>query len=311
MSINKAKLVLSTLLVLLLIGISFSAFPDNNTLVIYFCDVGQGDATYIRFPDGQDMLIDGGPGYKILDCLGKAMPFYDRHINVVVLTHPQQDHMFGLIPVIERYSVDYLVSSPAGNTSQTYQKFKDLVDAKNITVKNLYAGSSIQFDKVSFTIFWPDRRWAYSHLSCDGALCSDLAMETNVLGVESTSSDLNDYSVMGLLYYKTFEAVFTGDGDSRIQDDIERIGLIDLPLEDVEVLKVPHHGSKTAMTDWFFNTFKGKLAVIMVGKDNRYGHPNQEVVNKFKDAGSEVMQTDIEGIIKVETDGNTWYAKPL
>lgn len=311
MTAVKAKLVLSTLLIILLITISFLSFPDNKRLTMFFCDVGQGDSIYIRFPNGQDMLIDGGPGYKVLECLGHAMPFYDRHINVIVLTHPQQDHLFGLIPVVERYSIDYLVSSPAGNTSQTYMRFKDLVVSKQIEVKNLYTNSSIQFDEASFDIIWPEREWVYNRLKCSDSACNKLALSNNVLGVSSTSSDLNNYSIVGIIKYKTFEAVLTGDGDIKIQDDIERLGFEKAKYSDIEILKVPHHGSKTAMTDWFLTTFKPELAIITAGKDNRYGHPDKSIVDKLSGIGAQVMQTDIEGTIKVETDGEIWDAVSL
>lgn len=307
---NKAKLVLSSLLLLLLITILFSLIPDNNKLVMYFCDVGQGDSTYIRFPNGDDMLVDGGPGNKVLDCLGKAMPFYDRHINVVILTHPQKDHLGGLIPVIERYSVDYYVSSPVGNTSDSYMELKKLIEDKGITVKNLYAGSQIQFEEVVFKLFWPEKNWAITHLSCeDRGDCSYLASNTNVLGVSTTSGDLNDFSVMGILEYGSFQAVLTGDGDSRIQDNILNMHLIQDDINDIEVLKVPHHGSKTGMTKEFLNRIKPIMAVIMVGK-NSYGHPNQKTLDRLMEVGAELRRTDIDGTIKVESDGNNWKVRP-
>ncbi|MBI2029584.1 hypothetical protein HYT02_04165 [Candidatus Gottesmanbacteria bacterium] len=286
---NKGKLVLGSLFILLLVSVIFWFNPNDQKLVMYFCDVGQGDSIYIRFPNGDDMLVDGGPGNKVLDCLAESMPFYDRHINVVVLTHPQKDHLGGLVPVIQRYSLDYYVSTPVGNNTDSYKQLKKLIEDKGITVKNLYAGSQIQFDTVLFKLFWPEKNW----------------MATNVLGASTTTSDLNDFSVMGILEYGNFQAVLTGDGDIRIQDNILNNHLIDNDIQDIEVLKVPHHGSKTAMTDQFLNKIKPKLAVIMVGK-NSYGHPSPEIIERLVKIGTQVKRTDIEGTIKIQSDGVNW-----
>src|SRR3989344_8210677 len=101
---------------------SFLGSLPDGTLHIVFCDVGQGDAAYIRFPDGRDMVVDGGPNDRVIACLGRHMPFWDRHIDMVAMTHPQKDHMQGLIAVFERFDVDYFLRSDIGNTTEGYQR---------------------------------------------------------------------------------------------------------------------------------------------------------------------------------------------
>lgn len=305
---SKTKYFLSTLVLLLLVSLLFlNKQPDEN-LHIYFCDVGQGDAIYIRFPDSTDMLIDGGPGNKVLDCLSKNMPFYDREINVVMLTHPEADHLNGLIPVLERYRVLYFVSSPVGNSTIGYQKLQDIISKKKIEVKNLYTDQSIDFGKVKFTSLWPEKNWLVSRINCtNNSSCSTLASKnSSVLGIATDISNLNDFSEMGILSYGTFDVVFTGDGDQRIQDDILKIYNNQI---DIEIMKVPHHGSKTAITSEFLNKFIPKLAIVSAGENNPYNHPNNELLEKFNKLNIPVKRTDTEGTIEVISDGLSWSSK--
>src|SRR3989338_1488116 len=133
-------------------------FPDGK-LHIYYCDVGQGDGIYIRLPNQADVLIDGGPDGKILACLGKYMPFYDRTIDLVLLTHPQKDHLQGLIDVLKRYTVLHFSSSPIGNATESYHELTRVIRAQKIPVSYLKAGDVINFDKVSFAVLWPELHW--------------------------------------------------------------------------------------------------------------------------------------------------------
>lgn len=306
---KKFKIIFSTSILVLLVGFLFTLQTEDKRLHIYFCDVGQGDAIYIRFPNGQDMLIDGGPNNKILDCLSRHMPFYDRQINVVLLSHPQADHLSGLIPVIERYSVQYFVSSPAGNSSEGYQKLRAILQKKQVAVKNVFSGQKINFNEVSFKSIWPEREWVITHLNCGQSnSCQTIAAGSgSILGVQSTDPDLNDFSEMGILSYGSFDLLLAGDGDSRIQDEVlksgEKVG--DGVLE---VMKVPHHGSKTALNSKFLEIFKPKLAVISVGK-NSFGHPTSETINSLKALGAIVERTDQEGDIEIISDGKSWSIK--
>ncbi len=262
------------------------SLPDGK-LHIFFCDVGQGDAAYIKFPDGRDMVVDGGPNDQVLGCLGKYMPFWDRHIDMVLMTHPQKDHMQGLISVFERYSVDYFVRSDVGNTTEGYQKLLAVVTQKRILVKYMTRGEHIALSDSSLKFVWPSG--------------DQIAKgESSVLG--ATTGDLNDYSLVFTLRYGAFDALFTGDADIRVEGNYTGDPLSD---ERVEVLKVPHHGSKTGMNKAFVDWVRPELAVISVGKNN-YGHPSKEALDLLQTIGARVLRTDQEGDIEVVSDGKDW-----
>lgn len=307
---TKFKYFFSTLILIVLVSLFFLNEQSDGKLHLFFCDVGQGDAAYIRFPDNTDMLIDGGPGNAVLDCLSDNMPFYDREINVVMLTHPQADHLNGLIPVLERYRVLYFVSSPVGNSTLGYQKLQDIIRQKKIEVKNLYADQSIDFGKVKFTSLWPEKNWLVGKINCgNNKNCSALALgNSSVLGI-STDNNLNNFSLMGVLSYGDFDVFFTGDGDSQVQDELLKFNSGFSGKNKLEVMKVPHHGAKTALTKNFLASFTPELAVISVGKNNRYGHPSPELLQMLSKYIKTIKRTDLDGTIEVVSDGLQWFVR--
>jgi len=268
----------------------FSQLPDGKLHVI-ICDVGQGDAAYIKFPDGKDMLIDGGPGGKtpkVLGCLGTYMPLFDRTIDIVVLTHPQEDHLGGLGEVMKRYEVKNFVHSDVGNTTFGYENIQKLITEKHITERIVGTGEKITIGTALISIVWPESSFLAEKKA------------SNVLGV----SNVNDASVVLKLSYGMFDAVFPGDADSHVDSELTKYPLLD--SDGIEVLKVPHHGSKTGMTDGFLQWLGPiKLAVISVGK-NSYGHPAEETITRLEKNGAQVLRTDQEGNIELMSDGKTW-----
>jgi competence protein ComEC len=269
----------------------FSQLPDGK-LHIVFCDVGQGDAAYIQFPGGEDMLIDGGPGGKtpkVLGCLGKHMAFFDRTIDIIVLTHPQEDHLGGLTEVLKRYEVKNFLHSDVGSATEGFTSLMNIVKEKHITERLVGAGEKISIGTVRASVIWP----ASSFLAEKKA--------SNVLGV----SNVNDASVVFTVSYGTFDALFPGDADSHVDN-----ALIQTPLSgSIELLKVPHHGSKTGMTEGFLRWLGSvNLAVISVGK-NTYGHPAQETITRLEQDGAQVLRTDDVGDIEVVSDGRAWNVK--
>ncbi|MBI3379990.1 hypothetical protein HY029_04500 [Candidatus Gottesmanbacteria bacterium] len=294
---SKKHFIGGTLIGAVLLFAYIFSIPDGK-LHITFCNVGQGDAAYIRTPSNQDMLIDGGPDDKVLTCLGKHMPFYDRTIDIVLLTHPQKDHMQGLISVIQRYNVKYFVIGVEGNETSGYKLLVDEIKKKNVTIKNLYRGDKFSFGKVEFDLLWPDKQWLVEN----GALKGDIADigSKQILGLQ-TSRDLNDFSYYVDLKYGSFSTLFTGDGDSKIQPDI--IAMNEVPQ--VTVLKFPHHGSKTGILPEFLDKIKPKLAVISVGK-NSYGHPTKEALQLLESRSIELKRTDLSGDVEVVSDGQKW-----
>ncbi len=280
------------------------SFPDGK-LHIVFCNVGQGDAVYIRTPKGSDLLIDGGPNDKVLTCLGKYMPFYDRTIDLVLLSHPESDHITGLVSVIQRYNVRYFVIAPVRNENKVYQQLAAEIKKKNIQVKQLFQGDSFFLDGVKLTVLWPEKKWLSENISAPVSVANDLDFlshfnTSSVLGF-ATDRSLNDFSYYFHLQYGLFDALFTGDGDSRVQDEI--MSRVSLP--DVELLKFPHHGSKYAVLDEFLDAIKPELAVISVGK-NPWGHPTSEAIKQLTDRAIRIKRTDLDGNVEVVVDGKSW-----
>ena len=266
-----------------------SSLPDGK-LHMFFCNVGQGDAVYIRFPDGRDMLIDGGPNDTVLQCLGRHMPFWDREINLVVNSHPQNDHIKGLISVLDRYKVDYVVRSDIASSSDVYAQFVSAIKTHHVPVRLVTRGERIAIGITSLSVIWPSQ-----------SQIARMQPGTNVLGA-STDAGLNDGSLVFFLRYGSFDALFPGDADSHVEGQYDEDVLAD---GQVELLKVPHHGSKTGITQAFVDWVKPALAVISVGK-NSYGHPSAEAIDMLRLANSVIHRTDQEGDIEIVSDGKEW-----
>lgn len=284
--------------IVLIFSVLFS-LPDGK-LHIVFCNVGQGDAAYIRTPNNQDMLIDGGPNNRVLDCLGRHMPFYDRRIDIVILSHPQKDHLQGLIEVARRFDIGTFIIGVEGNETEGYRQLVEVLKEKQIPLKNLFTGDSFRLGNLSFDILWPERKWVADNISNIKDQISKRDAGEAVLGL-STSQDLNSFSYFLHLKYGEFDALFTGDGDSKIQPVIMQT----VQLPDIEVLKYPHHGSKTGILPAFLDKIAPELAVISVGK-NSYGHPSNEALQLLKDRNITIERTDVDGDVEVVSDGKEW-----
>lgn len=304
-----------TTALILLFGFIHS-LPDGKLHVV-FCDVGQGDAAYVLFPDGRDMLVDGGSGSQVLGCLGRHMPFWDKTIDLVVFTHPQKDHIGGLPDVFRRYVVTHVMQSDVYASTDIYEELDSLIIDNAIPVTYTTTGDQVRIGPVELTTFWPSQ-----DIIDDNASLASSKREGNseyVLGAKM-SSNLNDYSVVFRLRYGVFDVLFTGDADSRVDE-----GYSELVSEDerIEVLKVPHHGSKTALSASFVSSLKNNqknisdvvldtkltdtsgYAIISVGK-NSYGHPSEDTIHELEDIGLQAKRTDELGDIEIISDGLGW-----
>lgn len=250
----------------LLLATFVGSLPDGQLHVI-FCAVGQGDAAYIKFPDGRDMLVDGGPDTRVIGCLGRHMPFWDRNLDLVVMSHPQRDHIAGLIPVFERYGVGYFVRTPTEEQSDVYEQLVRLVKKTHTLVKFAAAGEKITIGPTILSVMSPEE------------------------GIR----DVNASSLVFILRYGAFDALFTGDATLGS-------GLV---VGTVELLKVPHHGSKTGLVQAAVEALHPAIAVISVGR-NSFGHPSQEVLSMLAGVGAAIHRTDKEGDIEVISDGKSW-----
>ena len=286
------------------------SLPDGKLHVV-FCNVGQGDAIYLRFPDGTDGLIDGGPNERVLECLGKHLAFWDRKIEIVILTHPQADHLNGLIEVLKRYEVNLFSAPLAGNKTEGYKKLLEQIKLKNINFQNFYRGDKIRFQKVAgetleVSFIWPERMWAEENAGSEKTTAF-LQNSKHVLGAAIIHGDLNDFSQTLVLAFGDFDLLLSGDleKDYLLKALNEEKGKINLPIE---VLKVSHHGAKNALNSEILDLIKPSLAVISVGK-NSYGHPNPLTLDFLKENRVQVLRTDEKGDIEIVTNGKSWEIK--
>ncbi len=250
--------------------------PDGGRLTVTFLDVGQGESILIEGPEGHRILVDGGPsGEAITAALGRQLPFYDRRLDLVLLTHPQLDHMGGLPAVVEEYSVARVLSSPIEVDTAAYRAWSQAVSDNGIPELAVRRGQTIDLG--------------------DGAHLAVLSA-----GQEQTADadDLNDSSVVLRLTMGHVAFLLTGD----ITEDGET-SLISTGTDlDATVLKVAHHGSNTSTSPAFIRRTTPLIDVISVGANNRFGHPTSDTLDRL--AGDLILRTDQQGDITLSTDGH-------
>lgn len=253
--------------------------PTKNLRIIA-CDVGQGDGILIIKGNFQ-MLIDGGPNNKVSSCLGKYIPFWDRQLEAVVLTHPDGDHSTGLVEVLKAYKVDNFITSEVDEDTQVYSALKNIAKANNIKTIFARAGNNFRVGEITFQVLSPTQE---------------------MFSPENFKSDkANDYSVVIKLTYNSFDAVFTGD----IETEVSSMMANKYTFSDIEYLKVPHHGSKNGLSKQLLDEVQPELAVISAGRNNRFGHPNPEILKMLE--GYKVLGTYKENDIIVESNGLNWW----
>lgn len=262
-------------------------FSDNKLHVV-FCDVGQGDGIFIRTPKGFNIVIDGGASDAILACISSHTPFWDRTINLMLLTHPHEDHLYGLISVLQRYNTIYFSSENLANKTAGFKKLDKLLKEKKLTTHFLYKGDRIKTkDGVMLSIIGPSKTFLGS-VSPNG-----------IIGESGEFASLESY-----LQYGKFEVLFTGDSQiGELENGIE--STIILPID---VFQIPHHGSKSSVSQQILSTLKPRLCVISVGQNNRYGHPAREIVSLAESNNCKILRTDINGEIEILSDGDKWYS---
>lgn len=271
--------------------------PDNN-LHIIACDVGQGDAMLLSYKTTQ-FLIDGGPNNKILSCLSKHIPFWDKTLEVVILTHPEQDHFGGLIDVFKNYKTNYLLANQVDNSTPSYSLLQTAVRGIKTQIVNPYTGFKLRYDLIYLDILYPTEELAFN-----GKL-SQMPPTDKKLGIFETTRNLNEFSIIGSWKFGNFRFLTTGDIPSKILNET----LIGKLASDINYLKVPHHGSKTGLTKEFLDNYKPQISVISVGKNNIYHLPNKEILDLLKENNVRILRTDQMKDVEVVTDGSKWWIK--
>lgn len=282
----------------LTVWVAFFSLPEANLSVIA-CDVGQGDAILAQEGSYQ-LLIDGGKGNKVLDCLSKHLPFWDREIELVVLTHPQLDHYGGLIEVFRRYGVGTFLANSFDSTSSEYQELKKAVGENGTKIINPDENVRLRVGEIYLDVVYPT-----AYFLSENLIGYSESNESNVLGAYSTKKDPNDFSIVARLHFGEFDALLTGDIGPAVSDEVIK-QFAASGVERVEYLKVPHHGSKNGLTQGLLDASTPEIAVISVGK-NPWGHPHEEVLEILENKDIKILRTDVLGDIVVETDGESWW----
>ena len=265
-----------------LLAISIASRPDG-LLHLTVLDIGQGDAILVESPDGGTMLIDGGPDPELtLRRIGANLPFFARRIDLLVLSHPHQDHVAGLVDVLDRFRVGAVLHAgiPFGNPA--YDRLLTDAARTGVRVAALRTGQALDLGAgTTARVLYPTQADAEAPLP---------------------EGDINNGSVVLRLEFGGFAALLTGDAEAPIESLLASRGL----LEAVDVLKVGHHGSNSSTTPGLVDAIHPSVAIISVGAGNEYGHPAPETLATFASRpGIAVFRTDLQGDVEVVTDGTT------
>ncbi|MFA6171634.1 MAG: ComEC/Rec2 family competence protein [Patescibacteria group bacterium] len=264
-----------------------SADKSADKLEVDFLDVGQGDAELIRAPGGQNILIDGGPNARVIERLSDVLPPWDSQIDLMVLTHPHDDHVTGLIEVIKRYEVKKILYTGVSHTSPNYLAWLEIVRDKKIPLMII--------DRPQSVLLADGKDGGDENR--EGARLEILFPLESFLGKEA--ENLNNTSIVMRLVYGNTSFLFTGDAEEPEEKEMLEEG-IDLSAD---VLKVGHHGSETATGEEFLKTVKPEMAVIEVGADNSFGHPSLRVLKRLDRVKAKIFRTDEEGSVRLVSDG--------
>jgi len=278
---------MSVLALTLLGGIflyQYTKFNDGK-LHIVFCNVGQGDGIFIKTPDNKYILIDGGPDKKVLSCLSSHMPFWERTIDLVLLTHPHADHFLGLYYVIDRYNALSFGTEDLSNKTGSFQELIRSIAEKKIQKRLVSKGAKWTIGKkLVLSIESPTTEFLRS---------------TSPNGLIGESREFA--SLITHLSYGSFDLLLTGDSQAG---ELGRVG--DRLQGRIDVLQIPHHGSGTGLTQQVLEKINPRLGIISVGSRNRYGHPNKQILSLLGDKNIPIQRTDKAGDIEIVTDGEKW-----
>ena len=252
----------------------------RDGLKVAFLNVGQGDAIFVEAPNGNQVLIDGGPNKSVLRELSKQMPFYDRTIDAMILTHPHLDHYAGLNEVARKYKVSLEIDPGTKVKGAGFAEFENLIKSKKI--KRLYAkrGMRVNLDK-------------------------DLYLDILLPVVNNENLSEHDGMLVFRLVYKNNSFLLTGDMEDNLENFLLSLG----GSLKSDVLKAGHHGSRTSTSEKFLGWVNPDLVVISAGQGNKYGHPHKEVTDRLARFEIPALRTDEKGTIVLKSDGEKILAR--
>ena len=253
----------------------------RSGLKVAFLDVGQGDAIFVEAPNGNQILIDGGSNKTVLRELAKQMPFYDHSVDGIILTHPHLDHYGGFIDVLDSYKINFEMDSgnnnPESKGFDVYVKKLEEEKAKRIFAKR---GMRVNLDK-------------------------EIYLDILLPVVNKEGMSAHDEMVVTRLVYGKNSFLLTGD----MEDNLENFLLSFGDILKSDVLKIGHHGSLTSTSESFLGWVKPSLAIISVGKNNKYGHPKKEIIERLAKFEVPTLRTDEKGTVVLKSDGEKIVAE--
>ncbi|MBP6856126.1 MAG: MBL fold metallo-hydrolase [Candidatus Pacebacteria bacterium] len=267
---------LSIFITLYLVGYENST-ARNEVSTVTFLDVGQGDSIFIESPSGKQLLVDAGRGSDASEILSEIMPLFDTSIDLVIGTHPDADHIGGMSDVLDIFEIGGFVEPGSTSTSKVYQSLEQSISQKKIP--HMYARENMVVDfgdGAYFVVLFP--------------------------GMDVSDWETNNSSVVGMYIYKNTSFLLTGDAPIATEMYLSKKYKSQLKTD---VLKLGHHGSRTSSSETFLTTTNPGLAIISAGKNNSYGHPHTEVMDRLKKLEIPYFSTIDMGSITLETNGET------
>lgn len=273
----KILLILGVAVCLAAVFLFWFYYKQPKNLETDFLDVGQGDAILIKAPAGQNILIDGGPDKAVTKRLAENLPWWDKNIDLMVLTHPHDDHVTGLIEVLKRYNIKRILYTGALHGAPNYLSWLKTVRDKKVPLTIIDKAQTVNLGQgARLEILYPTESLLNKGLS-----------------------DLNDSSIVIKLIYGANKFLLTGDASEKIETGLLSGGA-DLTAD---VLKVAHHGSEFSSGEEFLARVSPKIAVVQVGKENDFGHPNLRIIKRLERLAAKIYRTDERGTIRLISDG--------
>lgn len=273
----------------LVLALVTSARPDLR-LHITILDVGQGDAILLEGPTGGRILVDTGPDPdRLLALLDERLPAWDRRLDLVVITHPHEDHVAGLALLLDRYRIGGVAEPGMIGPGPGDAAFRRRMAELNRQTRVIAAGDRLALDGVRIAVQWPPRG-SVPLRPADGGTA------------------VNNVSLVLDIRFGERRMLLTGDVEQQIDPRLLAAGLAE-PGAPLDVLKVAHHGSGTATTDAFVAQMAPRVAVISAGWGNPYGHPSPATVARLKESGAQLFRTDLDGSVAISTDGHDLAAR--
>lgn len=275
--LSNKLLFLSMILLVSNIGIwrtNVSYIIQNTNFCITVLDIGQGDSILLKTNRNKFILVDSGKENFVLEKIQEVLPYNFKKIDLLILTHVDADHIEGTLGLIKSYEIGKIYLNLPVNVSPLLSELLHQINERGIPLEKLYSKDDFFLDGIFFNTLWPEEE-----------------------SFPKISKDTNNASIAIKLTYGITDIFMGGDLPSEFEDQLSA------EIEDIEILKAGHHGSKTSTSKSFLNKLKPEISIISAGLNNSYGHPHAEVLNNLQEENSSIFRTDLDGNIKLELDG--------